>query len=220
MKRIFKILGILAVSFFIYVIIVLGIQFFYILNTSPVNRINPKLNTNSAIMVIDVQNMLTFYDDPHKAAEYGVAPFLKSINQAISKNPGYEVIYIRQEFTRNSLLSFLLPTFPEQGDEGTEINGNIYKANSKIFTKSQADAFSNPALQQYLNSKKIGTLYITGLAAEACVNSTVKGATANGYRVYVVREAVLSMTGGVPDRKRLDKYRSYGAEIISLNDLK
>ncbi|NLV69068.1 MAG: cysteine hydrolase [Spirochaetes bacterium] len=65
-----------------------------------------------------------------------------------------------------------------------------------------------------------GTLYITGLAAEVCVNSTIKGAIANGYRVYVIKEAVLSIRGGSPDRKQLDKYRSYGAEIISVNDLK
>lgn len=220
MKRFFKILGILVLLFCLYVIVVLGIEFFYILEPSTVTKINLQKNTNSVILVIDVQNMLTFYDNPEKAKKYGVAPFLNSINQAINKKNSYEVIYIRQEFPKNSFLSFMLPTFPEEGDPGTEINRNVFRENSMIFTKSRADAFSNPGLQQYLNSKKTGTIYITGLAAEACVNSTIKGAVANGYRVYVIKEAVLSMSGGMPGRERLEKYRSYGAGIISVNDIK
>ncbi len=220
MKLFFKIIGILVMLFLLYVIVVLGIEFFYILTPSPVTKINHQKNTDSVILVIDVQNMLTFYDNPEKAKKYRVAPFLNSINQAINKKSGYEVIYIRQEFPKNSFLSFILPTFPEEGDPGTEINRNIFRENSMIFTKSRADAFSNPGLQQYLNSKKIGTLYITGLAAEACVNSTIKGAVANGYRVYVIKEAVLSMRGGMPGSERLERYRSYGTGIISVNDLK
>lgn len=220
MKYFFKTIKILLLMLFIYVIVVPGILFLHLLESSTVKKINPVVNTNAAILVIDVQNKLTFYDNPEKAMKYKVAPFLNSINLSINKTGGYEVIYIRQEFAKNSMLSFMLPMFPEQGDPGTAINGNIYKENSRIFTKEKADAFSNPELQKYLNSKKTGTLYITGLAAEACVNSTIKGAVANGYRVYVIKEAVLSITGGMPGRERLDRYRSYGAEIISVNDIK
>lgn len=220
MKLFFRIAGIILTVFVLYVILVLGIQFFYILEKSPVKKINPKLNPDAAVLVIDVQNKLTFYDNPQKAGKYAVTQFLNNINLALNKLNGHEVIYIRQEFARNSGLSFILPMYPEEGEPGTAIDKNIFRENSKIFTKTQADAFSNPELQKYLESKKTGTLYIMGLAAEVCVNSTIKGAIANGYKVYVIRDAVLSIHGGSPDMKRLDKYRSYGAEIISVNDLK
>ena len=220
MKLFVRTIGIILTIFCLYVILVLGIQFFYMLEKSPVKKIIPKLNPNSAILVIDVQNKLTFYDDPQKAKKYQVTQFLNNINLALNKLNGYEVIYIRQEFAKNSVLSFILPMYPEEEEPGTAINKNIFRENARIFTKTQADAFSNPELQKYLNSKKTGTLYITGLAAEVCVNSTIKSAIANGYRVYVIKDAVLSIRGGSPDMKRLDKYRSSGAEIISVNDLK
>lgn len=220
MRRFFRIIAGISVIFFLYVILVLGIQFLYILKSPQGKRIDLKKNTNSAVLVIDVQNKLTFTDNAAKASKYRVPAFIKNLNLALNKLSGSEIIYIRQEFPQNSFLSFILPTFPEEGEPGTAINPAVYSDGLKIFTKSRADAFSNPSLQQHLESKKIGILYITGLAAEACVNSTIKGATARGYRVIVIKEAVLSMHGGQPGIERLQKYRSLGAEIISVSDIK
>ncbi len=220
MKKFFKILAFPVVLVLIYLIFFICIEFFYILVPSEGVKIDKTGNLNSAILVIDVQNMLTASDDQKKAKELKVDLFLDSINLTLNKLDKLEAVYIRQEFPRNSFLSFALPTFPEEGEPGTEINRSVYRDNSKIITKMKGDAFTNPELQQYLESKKVGTLYITGLAAEACVQSTVRGAAARGYKVYVVKEAVISMRGGEPDRERLDKYRQYGADILSVKDLK
>lgn len=220
MKRYLKLLLIPAALVLLYIAVILCIQLFYISKASEGVKIDQVKNTNAAVLVIDVQNMLTYYDTPKKARKKRVDISLNSINLVINKLSGLEVIYIRQEFQKNSLLSFLIPTFPVEGDPGTEINKTIYRENSKIFTKSRGDAFTNPALQEYLISKKIGTLYITGLAAEACVDSTIRGAAAKGYKLFVVKEAVISMFGGEPGPGRLDKYRSYGAGIISVSELK
>ena len=220
MKMFLKIFFIPVGLIVIYLIAVLCVQFFYILSPSQGEMIDKEKSINTAILVVDVQNMLTFTDNPRKAAEYKVPRFLNNINLTINKLGRFEVIYIRNEFPRNSFLSFLLPVYPEECEPGTAVNSSIYIEGSKIFTKTKADAFTNPALQEYLNSKKTGTLYITGLAAEACVNSTIKGAIAKGYRVYVIREAVLSLYGGAPGLDRLDSYRSIGAEIVSVNDIK
>lgn len=220
MKRILKILAIPLILIILYAIVFLCIEFFYILAPSEGPKIDRDKNPGSAILVIDVQNKLTMTDNPVKAGEYKVGPFLDNLNLVLAKLSGTEAVYIRQEFAKNSILSFILPTFPEEGESGTDINRIIYRENSLIFPKSQADAFTNPALQQYLESKKTGILYITGLAAEACVERTVLGALKKGYRVIVIRDAVLSMYGGKPGGEQLDKYRSYGAEIISVKDLK
>lgn len=220
MKKFFKLLLIPAGLLLLYVIMFLCIEFFYILTPSHGSKIDIKVNTNSVILIVDVQNKLTAWDNQQKAQKYKIGIFLQNINLAVKKLPNMETVYIRQEFPRNSLLSFLLPMFPEQGDPGTEINKKVYKENSRIITKSKADAFTNPSLEKYLESKKIGTLYIMGLAAEACVDRTIRGATAMGYRVYVIKEAVLSMNGGHPDNERLGRYKSYGAEIISIDDIK
>ncbi len=219
MKRFFKILLIAVSVIIVYAVVILCIEFIYIFESSTGIRIDQLENPASAIIVVDVQDMLTFTNDPSKALEFKVDLFLNNINVALDKLHDSEVIYIRQEFAKNSLLTFIMPTMPEEGDPGININKTVYRENSRLFTKSKGDAFTNPALQQYLISKRIGTLYITGLAAEACVDKTVKGAAAKGYRVKVIKEAVLSMFGGAPGEKRLDKYRESGAEIVSVSDL-
>jgi len=220
MKKFLMLLAVPVVLILLYVIFFLSIEFFYILVPSKGAKIDAVKNVNSAILVIDVQNMLTCSDNQKRAKELKVDLFINNINLALKKPGTLEAVYIRQEFPKNSLLSFILPTFPEEGEPGTEINKSVYLENSKILTKNKADAFTNPALQEYLDLKRIGILYITGLAAEACVDSTIRGAVSRGYKVYVIKEAVLSMYGGEPDQKRIDKYRTYGAGIVSVNDLK
>lgn len=220
MKKFLKILAVPAGLVLFYIVVVLCVEFFYVLSPSKGHVINIAGNTKSAIMVIDVQNKLTYYDNEEMAHKYKVDIFLKNINTVVDKLNKLETIYIRQEFPKNSLLSFLLPTFPEEGDPGTAVNKTIFRGNSKIFTKSKGDAFTNPSLQEYLESKNIGTLYVTGLAAEFCVDNTIRGAAAKGYKVYVVKDAVLSASGGEPSLKRIEKYKSYGATVISVKDLK
>ncbi len=220
MKRFLKILSIPVGLIVLYAIFFLCIEFLYILTPSKGAMIDPKKNVHSAILVIDVQDMFTNPDYEKKAKELKADVFMDNINLAIKRLGNTETIYIRQEFAKNSLLSLLIPFFPVEGEPRTAINKTVYKANSKIFTKTRGDAFWNPSLQEYLDSKRVGTLYITGLAAEACVDRTIQGACSRGYRVYVLPEAVLSMNGGAPDRERRAKYESYGAKNIALNDLK
>jgi len=220
MKKTLKIIALPFILLLLYVIIFLFFEFFYILEPSQGKRIDLKNRKNSAILIIDVQNRLTFSNDSAKAAEYRVGPFLESIVTAIDKLKAVEPVYIRQEFPRNSFISFLFPTFPEEGDPDTEIVSSVYITGAKVFPKSKADSFTNPELQKFLEGIGAGTLYITGLAAEACVERTIKGALEKGYRVIVIKEAVLSMWGGLPDAALLEKYKSYGAEVVSLHDLK
>ena len=220
MKKFLMILAIPVTLILLYVVFLLCMEFFYILVPSKGPKIDTMKNVNSAILVIDVQNMLTYSDNNQKEKKYKVDLFLGNINLSLEKLKRFEPVYIRQEFSKNSFFSFLLPTFPEEGEPGTEINKAVYLDNSRIFTKMKADAFTNPELQKYLDSKMIGALYITGLAAEACVESTIRGALARGYRVHVIKEAVLSMKGGEPSQKKLEEYRLYGADIISVKDLK
>lgn len=219
MKRFFKVLLIPVSIVTVYAVIILCIEFFYILEPSAGIKIDPVKNPGTAVFVVDVQDMLTFYDNASKAREYKVDIFFANINIALDKLRGAEIIYIKQEFPKNSLLSYIMPTMPEEGDPGININKAVYREKSILFTKSKGDAFTNPALRQYLISKKIGTIYITGLAAEACIDRTVKGGAAKGYRVKVIKEGVLSMFGGAPGEKRLSEYRNNGAEIVSINDL-
>lgn len=220
MKKALKIIAVPVILFILYVIIFLCIEFFYILEPSQGEKIDRVKNPGAVILVIDVQNKLTAVDNPEKAAKLQVGPFIDNIKIVLKKLDKTEAVYIRQEFSRNSLLSFILPMFPEEGEAGTEINSLVFRDNSRIFTKSKADAFTNPSLQKYLESKHAGTLYITGLAAEACVERTIMGAVQKGYRVIVIKEAVISMYGGQPGKDVLEKYTSYGAEIISVKDLK
>jgi nicotinamidase-related amidase len=128
-------------------------------------------------------------------------------------------VFIYQAFEKWTPKSFFVTWVPVKGSYKAQIDSRINKeTNDPEFNKPYQDAFSNPELQTYLNNRKIGTLFVSGGAAEACVYMTVWGARNRGYQVYVIDEAIYSFS---PAKKNeiYSKYKDIGATILSIKDL-
>ncbi|MTI30100.1 isochorismatase family protein, partial [Xanthovirga aplysinae] len=63
--------------------------------------------------------------------------------------------------------------------------------NNGVFIKKHVrDAFSNKKLDSVLNANQIGNLYITGIDAKYCVNSTIEAGLLRNYNISYIKELV------------------------------
>jgi nicotinamidase-related amidase len=70
----------------------------------------------------------------------------------------------------------------EYGTDGWQIyNGISPNKEEKIFEKKYNSAFFKTDLKEYLDAKKIGTIILTGLQTEYCIDATLKSAFDNEY---------------------------------------
>lgn len=60
-----------------------------------------------------------------------------------------------------------------------------------VVIKTSSSAFATTDLEARLRAENISHLYITGAVAGFCVNSTVRSASDLGFKVTVVRDAVI-----------------------------
>jgi maleamate amidohydrolase len=58
-------------------------------------------------------------------------------------------------------------------------------ANTRIFAKAQANAFTNPDLEPYLRAQGIIAVWVMGVFAEGCVRATALAARRLGFEVVV-----------------------------------
>lgn len=213
MKRIIKIISIPLGIIILYLGLIVINQFTYILGATTGMKIEKANRPYSVLLVIDIQKSLP-ETMPDKDA------FLKTTNKAIDhwRSRGKEAVFIAQVKEEKSLRSVFLPHIAARSSEAAELHDALHKENPLIFTKLQADAFSNPEFEAYLAANRIGKLYITGMAAEVCVDYTIKGALNRGYQVYVIRDAILALFGKESLEKMLQKYEDSGGKVITLDE--
>lgn len=60
-----------------------------------------------------------------------------------------------------------------------------------VFIKNTSSAFASTDLESWLHETGIAQLYVTGAVAGFCVNSTVRAGSDLGFKISVVRDAVL-----------------------------
>jgi nicotinamidase-related amidase len=72
------------------------------------------------------------------------------------------------------------------GSTGASLDPRVLApANTRVFPKAQADAFTNPDLEPYLRSQGITTVWVMGVFAEGCVRATAHAARRLGFKVIV-----------------------------------
>jgi nicotinamidase-related amidase len=133
-----------------------------------------------------------------------------TVNRLIDKaaGSGMEVVYIRQVFSNN--LFVRLHGGRRQGR--VVIDRRIKIINGNDFEKNRTDAFSNRQFEQLLIDRNVGELYLVGVDAAYCVYYTALGALNRGYKVTVVKDAVMSRNSMA---KVLERFRRKGIAIIS-----
>ena len=149
---------------------------------------------NKALLVIDLQRK---YIDK----VYG-EDVVFAANSVIGENLDNTVVYIKNI----SKYKFR--------NKGTELADNLNVVSEHIFTKQAGDAFTNPELKQFLDSRQIDTVEIIGVDGGACVVMTAVGAVNNGYKVIVNTQAIA--TRPLLEKRRdiyFAKLKFMGAEI-------
>jgi len=138
----------------------------------------PPLPPTSALLVIDIQ--VGWYDatpGPHDAAGT-----LARINDLIdrARAAGRPVLFIQHAE----------PPEYTPGTAGWELHPDLHRQpDDPVIGKTACDAFLDTTLDAELRCRAIDTLVVCGAATEFCVDTTIRRAASEGYRVIVPADA-------------------------------
>lgn len=216
-KIIFGIIG-TAVLFIIIVIINLIIVEN---DSSVVSRGKPIADyseANYALLVIDIQEATTGDVSTDQCYKNNSDDLIRNINQLTERfnNQNIPVIYIRSEIT-NPLINLINGSY-EKGSPGASFDKRLKIVSALEVVKDKEDSFRGTDLDSILTGNRVNELYIMGLDAANCVNSTVKAAQNRNYRVNLIEETVLSKSKEMKDSMMVS-FRNRGVKVISMDSL-
>lgn len=168
--------------------------------------INKITSEKTAVIVIDLQN--DYVDEEGKISRWGLGtknlqeklPKIKSFIEK-ARQERLQIIHIQMTEGRDSISSELKKERIEKfgdasnwelaipGTWGHKLILNV-KNNEKIFEKNNLDIFSNPTLETHLRENKIEQIIILGAYTHACVNASVRSASAKGFKVILTQDLV------------------------------
>lgn len=138
-----------------------------------------------ALLVIDVQNVLV-YGKPFAIDE--IISNIKTLLN-ISRENNVEVIYVQHNGKVGSEI--------EPNSDGWQIYEKIKpNPNEKIFFKNYNSAFKETNLHEYLKSKDINELIITGMQTDYCIDTTVKVAFEHGFQIIIPEKTNTTFANG------------------------
>lgn len=147
-------------------------------------RVNLNLK-ETALLVIDMQNYFT--DESSHAYIPAVRSIIKPINNLIMlfRENEKEIIFTRHINTEDNanMLSKWWSDIITEG-EMSEISIMFDIKDSKIIAKSQYDAFYQTKLEDYLISRGIKKIVITGVATHLCCETTARSAFVRGFEIF------------------------------------
>lgn len=168
-------------------------------------------NPKTAVLVMDMQKEFA------GTAQKIMGVVNKAVDHFSSKND--IVIYIKTEYSKNDyILNFIRKNSAVQGSDGVDFLPELKIASQNVFAKDRMDAFSNPALDDFLVKNEVGSVYIAGLDGCYCVDKTAQAALKRGYKVTLLADASVS-------KKEADfaavkeGLKAKGADIISTGEL-
>ncbi|MGE8511214.1 MAG: cysteine hydrolase family protein [Chryseobacterium culicis] len=138
---------------------------------------------NTALLIIDVQNDYfpggkMMLENAEQAGEN-----TRKVLEYFRKN-NLPVIHI-QHISTNDGATFFLPD-----TEGTKINPRVLShEDEKIIIKHFPNSFRETDLMDYLRSKEIKNLVITGMMTDVCVEATTRAAFDFGFTNTIIGDA-------------------------------
>jgi nicotinamidase/pyrazinamidase len=172
-----------------------------------------------ALLIVDVQN--DFCAGGALAVPEGdkVVPVINRLMDHI------DVIVASKDWHPQQTIHFQKwPSHCVQGTHGAEFHPNLQSKNiQKVFLKgtgNKDDGYSayeatSEDLAQYLKSKGVTELYVTGLATDYCVRASALDANKKGFRTYVVTDAIAAVDVHPGDgQKALDEMKSAGIRLV------
>lgn len=147
-------------------------------------RVNLDLR-DTALLVIDMQNYFT--DESSHAFIPATKSIIKPINNLISlfRENDKNIIFTRHINTEDNanMLSKWWSDIITEG-EMSEISNSFDIKDSKIIAKSQYDAFYQTKLEDFLVSRGVKKIVITGVATHLCCETTARAAFVRGFEVF------------------------------------
>ena len=218
MKKI--ILGTIGTIFLFVIIVIINLVVFE-KNGSVVSKgqiIKNYNERNYALLVIDIQEATTGVVSKYPFFEMNSDVLIKNINRIIESfiNQNALVIYVRSEIS-NPLINLVNNSYAK-GSLGARLDKRLKIVTDIEIVKIGEDSFRNTNLDSILTRNKISELYIVGLDAAECVNSTVEAAQNRNYRVNLIDEAILSKSIDMKD-SMIVNFKTRGVKIIALDSL-
>jgi len=114
-----------------------------------------------------------------------------------------------------------------QNTKGAEFHPDLYISNkafiiSKGFEKDKEaySAFQNTDLNEKLKQFKVENVFVCGVATDYCVLHTVLDALKNGYKTFLLVDAIKGVDLNVNDSEEaIKKMVHAGAEIVVIDEL-
>lgn len=156
-----------------------------------------------ALVVIDIQNDIT------KNYKEVIDRINLAIDRAVQKN--MFVVYIKHNNLSAGTRTFKPDT------KGAELVPEMNVVSDYIFLKTKGNALTSEAFADFIAKNEIGSFYITGADATACVKSTCYNMKKTGYDVAVISDCITSY-----DKRKIDEmlcyYEKQGCKIICLTE--
>ena len=167
-----------------------------------------------ALLVIDMQWCLV-EENPYNR-ERIVENIKKLIASARENNK--EVIFVRHNDEDDPDI--------RMGSDGWQIYDELApQDNEYIVEKTFNSAFHRTNLKEYLDSKSIDTLIITGMQTEYCLDATIKSAFDNEYKIIVPDGTNTTYDNKYMSGEKTVEYYNYGiwnnrfADVVPVDDV-
>lgn len=138
---------------------------------------------NTALLIIDVQND---YFPGGKMTLEGTEKASRNIQQILAhfRKNNLPVVHIKHISTNEGATFFLPKT------SGAEIHPSVSPSgDEKVIVKHFPNSFRETKLLEYLQSKNIKNLVITGMMTDVCVESTTRAAFDLGFNNTIIGDA-------------------------------
>lgn len=170
--------------------------------------------SNIVLMVVDMQNAI-IKDHPYN--EQNVVQNIKKLIAA-ARSSNKEIIYVRHDDGVGTDL--------ERGTEGWQIYDEVAPEGDEfIVEKVYNSAFHRTNLHEYLKSKEVNTIVLTGIQTEYCIDATVRSAFDYEYRVIVPEGTNTTYDNEYLTGEKLYEYYNYKiwnkrfAEVIPVDEV-
>jgi nicotinamidase-related amidase len=170
---------------------------------------------NTALMLIGYQADYLDANGRLPVAQDQVAPMIQATNAIVdaARKSAIGVFYVSDD---SSPFTFISNHYRHQATQrlwdGSQLVERADVFAGPDFTKMHRDAFSNSALEPWLNEQNVGRLVVGGAYVERSVLASVKTALRLGYKVTVVSDAVAGASAAWRDRA-LQSLKDAGANI-------
>lgn len=168
---------------------------------------------NKILLVVDVQEIM-MVDQPFN--KENVIDNIKKLLSA-ARDTGTEVAYVRHDGGKGSDM--------EAGTDGWQIYHEIAPVEGeRIFDKRFNSAFVKTDLKEYLESRQVTTIILTGMQTEYCIDATCKSAFEHGFQVIVPEETNTTYDNDFLSGEKLYQFFNYTiwnnrfAKVIPMKD--